>query len=47
MIGINWCKMLLENDARNEYYGYLPEVYQLKINKATKSEIANYLDWLY
>jgi hypothetical protein len=32
------------NDARNEYYGYLPEVYQLKINKATKSEIANYLD---
>jgi len=31
-------------DARDEYYGYLPEVYQLKINGATKTEIAKYLD---
>jgi hypothetical protein len=31
-------------DARDEYYGYLPEVYQLKISGATKTEIANYLD---
>jgi hypothetical protein len=32
------------DDARDEYYGYLPQVYQLKINGATKTEIANYLD---
>ena len=31
-------------NARDEYYGYLPIVYQLKINGATKTEIANYLD---
>lgn len=32
------------DNARDEYYKYLPEVYQLKINGATKIEIANYLD---
>lgn len=36
-IGIN----AFGDDARNKY---LPEVSQLKINKATKTEITNYLD---
>lgn len=29
--------------VRDEYYGYLPQVYQLKINGSSKVEIAKYL----
>lgn len=37
-IGIN------KDGSRNEYYGYLPHVYKLKVEGASKSEIAKYLD---
>ncbi len=37
-IGIN------QIGVRNEYNSYLPLVYQLKVNGASKIEIANYLD---
>ena len=37
-IGVN------QDGIRNEYYAYLPEVYQLKISGAGKMDIANYLD---
>lgn len=30
--------------VRDEYYSYLPQIYQLKINGADKIEIAKYLD---
>jgi len=30
--------------GRDEYYGYLPQVYQLKVNGSSKMEIAKYLD---
>ncbi|MES2616693.1 MAG: hypothetical protein V4613_02380 [Bacteroidota bacterium] len=39
-IGVNDDK----KNARDEYYGYLPQVYQLKIKGATKTEIAKFLD---
>ncbi len=37
-IGIN------KDEVRNEYYGYLPHVYKLKVEGASKLEIAKYLD---
>jgi len=37
-IGIN------ENGVRDEYSGYLPGIYKLKVNGASKDEIAKYLD---
>jgi hypothetical protein len=37
-IGIN------KDGVRDEYYGYLPQVYQLKVNGSSKMEIAKHLD---
>lgn len=30
--------------ARDEYYGYIPEIYNLKITNASKNEIAEHLN---
>ena len=39
-IGIN------QDGVRDEYYGYLPEIYQLKIDGASKIEMVKHLDRL-
>ena len=37
-IGIN------QEGIRDEYYGYVPEIYQLKVSGSSKLEIAKHLD---
>ena len=45
ILWLDWDPIGINKDGiRDEYYGYLPQVFQLKISGASKSEIAKYLD---
>lgn len=45
ILWFNWDPIGINNSGvRDEYSSYLPQVYQLKINGASKIEIAKYLD---
>lgn len=47
ILWFDWDPIEVKNygdNARDEYYSYLPQVYQLKVGGATEMEIAKYLD---